>query len=58
LPQLEDLDLSGTKIDEFILLDLAEMKQLKRVWLAALELPPEAIEILRQALPKCNVQLN
>ena len=57
LPNLRDLDLSNTLVDEFVLLELAEMRQLKRLRIASQALPAAAIEKFRKKSPECELVL-
>lgn len=57
MPQLTELELSHTKVDEFLLLDLAELKQLRRLSLVGLNLSDDALDTLRQSLPDCSIEL-
>lgn len=57
LPKLKELDLSHTAINEFALLDIANLKQLKRLRLAGLNLPDVAIARFRKASPECVIEL-
>lgn len=56
LPHLTELDLSHTKVDEFLLLDLAQLKQLRRILLGGLNLSEEVLKSLRQSLPNCSIE--
>ena len=57
LPALEDLDLSNSRVDEFVLLELAKMKQLKRIRLAGVDLSTAALARFGKVLPQCKVEM-
>ena len=57
LPDLESLNLYGTKIDGAAVEQLGQLTQLKQLFLTQTPLEDaEALEQLRQALPNCDVQ--
>ena len=57
LPELRDLRLSGTRVDDAGLRRLAEMKQLETVWLRDVPgVTSEGIAALKEALPELRVR--
>lgn len=51
---LEEIDLSKTAVDEFVLADLGQLKQLRKLNLTGLKIPDDAVARLRAKLPECR----
>jgi serine/threonine protein kinase/uncharacterized protein with WD repeat len=54
-PSIEQLDVSGTKIGDFFLMDLKRFKKLKRLNISRTDVSAEAVEKLRKALSECEI---
>ncbi len=55
LPKLESINLYGTKITDAGVSKLAAMSQLKKLYLWKTAVTPEAIKMLREKLPTCEI---
>ncbi len=56
LPELVSLDLSGTNVDNFTLLDLESIQTLRELKLLNVEIPEADIERLKTKLPDCRIE--
>ena len=54
-PSIEQLDVSGTKVGDFFLMDLKRFKKLKRLNISRTDVSAEAVEKLRKALSECEI---